>query len=105
MKVTIQGLRYNTERAKLIGEASYQGPQDDKHWWRAGLYRTPRGKHYFLAGEGAPVTRWAHRAADGTIEPGSGIKPLTPGEAREWAEYYLGLDEVEMAFGKLGEDA
>ena len=105
MKVAIRGVRYDTTRAELIGSTSYQGPQEDLQWWTAGLYRTPRAGRYFLAGEGGPMSRWAHRANDGTIAKGSGIRPLNPDEAREWAEYYLGLDEVELAFGKVGEDA
>lgn len=105
MKVIINGLRYDTANATLIGEASYSGPQEDRQWWKAGLYKTPRAKRYFLAGQGASMTRWAKRLPGGAFAPGQRITPLKPDEAREWAEYYLTLEEQEAAFGPEIEDA
>jgi hypothetical protein len=99
MKSIINGLRYDTANAVLIGEAGYNGPTSDFQWWFAGLYRTPRSHRYFLAGEGNAMTRWG-------AAMGKGVIPLRPGEARAWAERYLTTDEIEAAFfGAEVEDA
>src|SRR5262245_29466522 len=91
MKATINGARYNTEVATLIGEA---GRGRQLHYWWAGLYRTPRVRRYFLAGWGAGMTRWAGD---------QGIIPLTPGEAVAWAKQYLppGAEQQDLPRGAV----
>jgi hypothetical protein len=103
MKAIIQGKRFDTDTAKLIGEASH-GYQGDFSHWEAGLYKTPRSGAFFLAGSGGPMTRWA-QAAGNMRTGGSGIVPLTAEEALNWAEQHLSVDEVEAAFGDQIEDA
>ncbi len=105
MKATINGLRYDTSKAVLIGEASYDGSITDFEWWEAGLYRTPRSGRYFLAGRGGPMTRWATSAGPQRWTGGSGIKPLADADAVEWAEQHLTTEEVEKGFVELVEDA
>ena len=58
MKAIINGLRYDTDKATLIGEASHGYASDFQHW-EAGLYKTPRSGRFFLAGSGGPMTRWS----------------------------------------------
>jgi hypothetical protein len=91
VKATINGLRYDTEKAVFIGKARSNAPDTSYEWWIAGLFKTPRAERYFLAGEGGPMTRWAFG--------NSGIDPIAPDDAREWAERYLTAAEVEAAFG------
>jgi hypothetical protein len=95
MKSTINGRRYDTEKATLIGEAICDGSRSDPQWWQAGLYKSPRVGRYFLAGEGGSMTRWARGRTYGEA-----IFAMTEEGAREWAERYLTPAEVEAAFGK-----
>jgi hypothetical protein len=98
MRAIINGLRYDSDKATLIGEANYNGSSSDFQWWEAGLYRTPRAGRYFLAGRGGPMTRWARAIGDNGRTGSARIFPMELGEAREWAERYLTTAEVEAAF-------
>ena len=100
MKAIINGLRYDTDKAILVGEASY-GYSGDFGRWDAGLYKTPRSKRFFLAGSGGAMSRWARNSRTG----GSGIFPMSDEEAREWAERYLTNDEIEAGFADQIADA
>jgi len=104
MKTIINGLRYDTDTATLIGEASYGMQGDFSAWW-AELYRTPRSGRYFLAGHGGPMTRWANRHSDNSISGGEGILVLDADEALQWAEQNLTAEEVEAGFPDAIKDA
>ena len=73
MKRTIQGIRYDTDKAVCIGEAVHDA--DDASSWQAALYRTPRSKRYFIAGSGGTMTRFNGKDK---------IIPLTADEATAW---------------------
>jgi len=106
MKAIIRGKRYDTAKATLIGEtAARYVSVNDFHYWKAGLYVTPRGGQYFLAGEGGPMTRWAKHVGNGERTGGEGIVPLDKDQALEWAERYLWTAEVEKHFGAVVQDA
>jgi hypothetical protein len=108
MKSIINGLRYDTDKAICIGEASttYTRLSGDFSWWEAGLYRTPRSGRFFLAGSGGPMTRFAHHGPQqNETRGGSAIFPMDKAEALEWAEQHLTHDEIEAAFGEHLEDA
>lgn len=95
----INGVRYDTGAAHLIGEATHGEMVTDYTYWRAGLYKTPRSGRYFVAGEGGPMTHFASTDGDGRSWAwGERIIPLGPKEAREWAEAHLTAREVERAF-------
>lgn len=104
MKAIINGLRYDTDKAILIGETSANCSRSDFQWWKAGLYKTPRSCRFFLAGRGGPMSMWATRIDNGW-QGGDGIKPMNAGEAREWAERYLTTAEVEAGFAEAIQDA
>jgi hypothetical protein len=104
MKSIINGLRYDTANATLIGEAGYAGSRRDFQWWTAGLYRTPRSGRYFVAGRGGPMTMFAHRVANGSAG-GDKLIPMDASEARDWAEQYLTVEEVEAAFSASIQEA
>lgn len=95
MKKIINGRRYDTDTAKLVGsfESGYIGDFD---WKEEKLYQKTTGE-FFLAGEGGARTRWSRRTIDG-YSSGEGILPLTLDEAREWAEEHLSVKEVENLF-------
>lgn len=105
MKSIINGVRYNTENAELIGKAWGGGPSvADFTFWEAGLYRTPKSGRYFLAGHGGPMTRYG-RALDRTSRCGGDrIDPMSEEEAFAWAQEYLDPALTESAFGYLIQD-
>ncbi len=106
MKSIIDGKRYDTEKAVLVGSAGSGGSSTDfSHWW-AELYRTPRSGRFFLAGAGGPMTRWVRRVDCGNSRTGGdGIFEMTDAEALEWAEQHLETDEIEEHFAFQIEDA
>lgn len=104
MKQIIDGLRYDTETAELIGDADAGGySASDFNYWSAGLYKTKSGR-FFLAGEGGPLTSWARPIGNATGW-GKGIVPMSESEALAWAEQHLGAEAVEEHFGELIKDA
>lgn len=104
MKAVINGKRYDTDKAELLGEHESGHPCTDFQYWSAGLYRTKRSKQYFLAGEGGAMSRYG-RSYGQNMGFGQRIDPMTAEEALEWAEEYLTAEEVEEAFGDTIEDA
>ena len=104
MRKILNGLRYDTDKADLIGEASYGNGGDFRHF-RAGLYKTPRAGRYFLAGEGGPMSRFAQSTGLNEWSGGEDIIPLDEEDAREWAEQYLDAEEIERGFPESIEDA
>ncbi|SNT42115.1 hypothetical protein SAMN05421763_11710 [[Luteovulum] sphaeroides subsp. megalophilum] len=105
MKAIIDGKRYDTEKAILIGEDTSGGGRSHFGWWEEGLYRTKQSGIYFLAGEGGPRSHYAENLGQGSWGRGSKITPLSEKEAQTWAERHLAPHEVEAAFGATIEDA
>lgn len=87
----IDGVRYDTSKAKEIGWAKSPEPQtldQDLHQWHETLYRTVRSGRFFIAGRGGPLSRWAK--IDGMERTdGEGVLPLSDSQARAWCEQYL----------------
>lgn len=104
MKKIIDGFRYDTEKAELVGRYNSGHPHSNFQWWTASLYRTKVAKRYFLAGEGGPMTQFSRRSGD-SIGYGEKIIPLGAGEALEWAEQYLDPEDFEGYFEEQIQDA
>lgn len=107
MKAIIHGIRYDTEKATLIGESGSDGntSRGDFRWWEAGLYVTPRSRRYFLAGKGGAMTRFSRSAGLNAWTGGEGIHPMSREEALEWAEQELSAEIIEQHFADMIEDA
>ena len=109
MKRILEGFRYDTDKAVLIGEMSNIGRGVDSitdfNYWFAGLYVTPKAKRYFLAGRGGPMTRWARSAGQNSSVGGEGIIPVSEEEAFRLAQEYLDPADVEQHFSDLVKDA
>lgn len=97
MKKIINGKRYDTDKAELIGLASY-GAVGDFHHWKEELYRKRTGE-FFLYGVGGAASKYAERIELNTWSGGEAITPLTYDEAKEWVEKYLDADTYEELFG------
>lgn len=94
VKKTIQGTRYNTDKATYLGTGTnlWKG---DFGYFKETLYKTPISGRFFLHGEGHWTTRWAK----------PGILPITEAKALEWAEQYMDADDIEKFFGDMTKDA
>ena len=58
MKKIINGKRYDTDTATLIGYNGYNGSHSDFSYWCETLYQKRTGE-YFIHGEGGPMSRYA----------------------------------------------
>lgn len=84
MKKVINGKLYNTETAKCIGQWSNGLFTNDFNYCSEDLYITKSGA-YFLHGDGGAMSIYS--VSRGNNRGGSEeIIPLTPQDAREWAE-------------------
>lgn len=95
MRQVLDGIRYDTDKAELIGEThSYRDRRDPRtgflvnHGWSESLYRSPGGK-LFLFGQGTEGTRWNRMTPEGAD---GAIRPITEDEARTWVEKYCTAD-------------
>lgn len=109
MKKIINGLRYDTDKATLVGEFNNIGAgassTTDFQYWEAALYKTPRSGKYFLAGEGGPMSRFGSQHDQNTRGWGEKIMPMDKQEAFEWAQRFLEPGIVEIEFADMVEDA
>ena len=103
MKKIISGKRYDTETAKLVGNASYNGSVTDHQWWEETLYLKLTGE-FFIYGKGGPASRYNQPTGQNSWSGGEKIIPLTLEEAQEWGERHLDGDEFEEIFGAIEED-
>lgn len=105
MKAIIGGKRYNSETARQVGsDHGYEGSRGDFAWFSEGLYLAPRGS-WFLCGEGNAASPWAHHYGGREQGPGSGLRPITAEEARDWLERYEETDALEEHFASEVTDA
>lgn len=104
MKKIIDGFRYDTEKAELVGSYESGHPRSDFQWWAAALYRTKVAKRFFLAGEGGPMTQFSSRSGD-SWGYGEKLIPMSAEEALAWAEQYLDPEDFDGVFEDLIQDA
>ena len=104
MKAIVDGLRYDTEKAELVGECETPGMgRSDFKYWSAGLYKTKSGR-FFLAGEGHALTRFAAHTGEGASW-GENLIPMGTDEALSWAEDFLDVETIEAVFSDHIEEA
>ena len=109
MKSIINGTRYDTDKATLIGETDNIGKgassMTDFKWWEAGLYVTPRSGRYFIAGRGGAMSRFSRKIDSSSWRGGEAIVPMSEEEAFEWAQHQLPESAIEQHFAHLIKDA
>ena len=101
MKKIINGRRYDTETAKLVGYISYSTPGSLDYWCDS-LYKKKTGE-FFLHGEGGPMSKHSKRTGENEWSYGQEIIPLKLSQAQRWAERHLTADEYEAIFGVVEE--
>lgn len=108
MKKVIDGKRYDTKAALMLGEADNLGrgvdSTTDFGYWEAGLYRTEKG-NYFLSGQGGPMSMFSRSVGQNSTSGGEGIIPMSKEEAFAWAQQHLHQNEIEAEFADMIEDA
>jgi hypothetical protein len=109
MKSIINGLRYDTKTAVLVGEADNIGHGADStrdfQYWEAGLYKTPRSGRFFLAGEGGPMSMFRQTVSQNSWSGSSRIIPMSRTDALAWAEQHLDPSAIETYFADDIQDA
>lgn len=101
MKKIIDGKKYDTETATLIGTYEY-GNYGDFHFCREELYRK-RTKEFFLFGEGGALSKYSKSLGNGAYGWGETITPYSDNSAREWVENYCDVETYEELFGEVEE--
>ncbi len=102
MKKIINGRRYDTQTAKLVGYTSYSTP-GSLDYWREDLYVKRTGE-YFIHGQGGPMSKYLERIGENEWSYGHEIRPISLDRAKAWAEKYLDADIYEEIFGQVLED-
>lgn len=102
MKKTINGKRYDTEKAELVAEYSYSNTNDFRYFSEE-LYLTTKG-NWFIAGEGGPASKYAE--SNGNSSSGSSnIEAISKDEALEWLQKYDENDAIDKYFAEEIEEA
>ena len=101
MKKIINGRRYDTKTARLVGLTSY-GTPGDLYYWCEDLYLKKNGE-YFIHGQGGPMSKYSQAVGQNTWTGGQKIIPLSLDDAKHWGEKYLDADAYEKIFGKIEE--
>lgn len=101
MKKIINGKRYDTEKAKLIGWDLFSNRRDF-NFWQETLYQKRTGE-FFLHGEGGAASKYAESAGQNEWTGGSKLIPLSFEKAKKWAEEHLDADTYEAVFGEIEE--
>lgn len=101
MRKIIDGRKYDTYTARLVGEWSF-GRYSDFNYIHEALYCKKTGE-YFLYGEGGARSKYAECVSNNTWNEGCELIPYSLEEAKAWAMEYLSGDEYEAEFGEVEE--
>lgn len=102
MKKIINGKLYNTETAERIDNWENMNDYRNFNYFSETMYRKRTGE-FFLHGEGGPASPYHERVDQNSYMGGERIRPLTPEEAREWAEEHMDADDYQRVFGEVSE--
>ncbi len=101
MKKIINGKKYDTETAEVIGYWSNHLGSNDFNSLSETLYKKKTGE-FFLYGEGGANTRYSK--SNGNSSWGSStIIPFAEREAMDWLEEHGDADRYEEVFGEVEE--
>lgn len=102
MKKIINGKKYDTSTAELIGSYSNDLSYSDFSYYCEELYKKRTGE-FFLYGKGGAMTEYARSCGQNSWCGGEEIIPFSEKEAKRWAEEYLSYDCYVKAFGEVEE--
>lgn len=102
MKQIINGKKYDTDTATLIGDYWNGCGSSDFNYISEELYQKKTGE-YFLYACGGALTSYSVQVSTSTASGGSHIIPLTEAEAKNWAAEHISVDDYEALFGEVEE--
>ncbi|WP_245191097.1 hypothetical protein [Anaerococcus rubeinfantis] len=103
MNKVINGKRYDTEKAELIGEWTNGHRYGEFQYECEELYKKKTGE-FFLYGSGGPMSSYAVPSGNNNWTGSSKITPISIDEAKNWVERNLDADDYEKLF-ELEEDS
>ena len=98
MRKVIEGHRYDSDTARVVGTWDNRLDRSDLYWVQETLYRT-RAWLYFVHGEGGARTQYSRQDGIGGWTGGESVTPLPADDARMWAERHLTGEECEAEWG------
>lgn len=101
MRKIINGKKYDTDTAKMLGEDS-NGYPTDFNYEREELYKKKTGE-FFLYGTGGANSKYAVSNGDNSYSGGDRITPIDEERAKKWCEAHLSVDEYEEIWGEVEE--
>lgn len=102
MNKVINGKRYDTDKAELVGSSGNGLYPGDLDYYCETLHRKRTGE-FFLHMEGGPRSRCAKADGSGWVG-GEELRPLAYEDARKWAERSLTADGYAELFGEPDKD-
>lgn len=102
MKKIINGKKYDTETARVIGSYDNNMNYSDFRWYEETLYRKKNGE-FFMYGEGGGLSRYRTCLSNNSFCEGCGIIPMTEDDAKAWVEKHLSYEDYVRIFGEPDE--
>ena len=102
MKKIIEGIKYDTDTAKVIDAFCNGLPMTSSRYIDEKLYQKGNGE-FFLHGNGGARTVYCNSYPDGSVSGGEDIIPLSVDEAKEWVETHCTVEIYETLFGEVAE--
>lgn len=97
MNKVINGKRYDTETAELVGEWDNGHRYGEFQYECEELYRKKTGE-FFLYGSGGAMSSYAVPSGNSNWTGSSKITPISIDEAKKWVEKNLDADDYEKYF-------
>ena len=98
----INGKKYDTETAEVVGKWRTQGIATSDFYYKEEILYKKNNGEFFLYGYGGAMTRWRELVADSSIA-GEDILPYSSAQAKNWVEMRLPAEEYERLFGEVEE--
>lgn len=104
MKKVINGLRYDTDTAKVVASNDNGYYRNDFFYCEETIYKTAKG-NYFLHGEGGAASPYSRICGSNSSCGGEDIILLTESEVIEYLEQWNRVDKLEEFFPSYIQDA
>lgn len=98
----INGRKYDTETAKMVGSWDNGYPTSDFNYCSEKLFRKKTGE-FFLFGDGGAMSKYSMSCGTNNWCGSCEIIPLSEDGAKQWAEEHLDGDAYIEIFGDVEE--
>ena len=102
MKKIINGKKYDTATARLVGKWLYGNGKRDFYLQHEKLFCKKTGE-YFLHAKGGPLSVYHTYSGSNSWGGGEVVIPYTLREAQKWAMEHMDGDAYEAEFGEVDE--